>query len=517
MFIRMGTASSLISDYDELLEKAKQALILQSTESIVSWDMETKMPPKGISLRSQQLALLSQVEHRMITDPEIGGSLERVEKHPDYETTSELQKRNVYLIRKNYDEQTSLPEKLVVETARQQAIAIDTWKKAKQAKDFSMFRPELEKVFDLRREAAEILMKVKKTATPYDALVDIFEPKMSSESIAKIFDGLRTGLVSVMDKCLASRKQPKSSLLKQRVPINIQREISTSLARFVGYDVESKNAGGRIDETEHPFTTGYFDDVRITTHYHEDNVAASLFSVLHEAGHAIYEQNLRHEWMYLPVGSGCSHGFHESQSRFVENMVGRSPEFWAYYFPKLRKITGRLFSKVRVSDFVHAINQVKPSKIRIRADEVTYGLHIIIRFEMEQDLFSGKLTVRDLPEVWNQKYKDYLGVRIKDDSEGLMQDTHWASGLFGYFPSYALGNIYSGQILAAMEKDIANWRKCLAKGDFATVKQWLAKNVYSDGNLYDPADLLKRITGERINAKDYIGYLEAKYSKLYGY
>ena len=513
----MTSVEVLTTEYSKLLEKSKQVLVLQSAQSMVSWDMETKMPPKGISLRSQQLALLSQIEHRMVTDPEIGILLNRIQGHQDYEAMTELQKRNVYLIRKQYDEQTSLPETLVVEMARQQAIAIDVWKKAKKAKDFSMFRPELQKTFDLKKQAADILMKVKNTATPYDALIDIYEPKMSSESIATIFDELRRGLVSIMDKCLASRKQPKISVLNKKVPVDVQTEISNSLVRTIGYDVESRNAGGRIDETEHPFTTGYYDDVRITTHYYEDNVAASLFSVLHEGGHALYEQNLKQDWMYQPVGSGCSHGFHESQSRFVENIIGRSPEFWKYYFPKLKKITRGTFSAVRAADFVLAINQVKPSKIRIQADEVTYALHIIIRFEIERDLFAGKIAVKELPEIWNQKYKDYLGVKIENDSEGVMQDTHWASGSFGYFPSYALGNIYSGQILKAMEKDKPDWRKRLAKGDFNSIKKWLIKNVYAHGNLYDPADLLRKVVGQSINVKDYVSYLEGKFSKLYGY
>jgi len=513
----MNPSEGLVSDYDKLLARSKQLFILQSAESIVHWDMETYMPPRAIGLRSQQLALLSQIEHRMATDPEIGDLLQRIENHSDYNALDELQRRNIYLIRKVYDEQTRLPEKLVVETARQQAIAIDTWKKAKQARDFSMFKPELEKLFELKRQAAEILMDVKKTATAYDALVDIYEPKMSSDTIAAIFENLRKDLILMMEKCATAKRQPNTSILRRKVPIGVQREISNSLARLIGYDVESKDAGGRIDETEHPFTTGYFDDVRITTHYYEDNVAASLFSVLHESGHAVYEQNLKRGWMYLPAGAGCSHGFHESQSRFVENIIGRSAEFWAYYFPKLKEITGNIFSNVKLEDFVHAINEVKPSKIRVRADEVTYGLHIVIRFEIERDLFSGRVRVAELPEIWNQKYMDYLGVTIENDSEGVMQDTHWASGSFGYFPSYALGNIYAGQILSAMEKEIPDWRKPLAKGDLQRVKQWLIENVYAQGNLYDPADLLRKITGEKITARNYVDYLNAKYSKLYGY
>jgi carboxypeptidase Taq len=479
--------------------------------------METKMPPKGINLRSQQLAMLSQIGHRMSTDPEIGVLLEKIEKHPDYETLNELQRRNVFLIRKNYDEQTKLPEKLVVDTARQEAITIDIWKKAKAAKDFPMFKPDLEKLFELRGQAADILMGVKNTKTPYDALIDIFEPKMTADEIATIFDELKTGLKSIIERCLSAPKQPDPSILTRKVPKNVQEELSKSLAKVIDYDIESPNAGGRIDETEHPFTTGYFDDVRITTHYYEDKYWSSLFSVLHEGGHALYEQGLNHEWMYQPVGNGCSMGFHESQSRFIENIVGRSHEFWTYYYPKFKALTGNIFSDVNLDSFVHAINQVKPSKIRVDADEVTYGLHIIIRFEIERALFAGKVTIRELPEVWNQKYLDYLGLKIENDSEGVMQDTHWAGGAFGYFPSYALGNIFGGQILNKMEKDIANWRDQLTNGDFQSIKQWLTKNVYSYGDLYDPAVLLKRITGEGIKVQHFIDYLDTKCSRLYGY
>ena len=499
------------------MEKVKHLIILQSAEAIVHWDMETMMPPKAIKLRSQQLELLSRIEHKMNTDPEIGTLLEGIMRHPGYDKLDYVQKRNVYLIKKQYDEQTKLPEELVAETAKQQAITIDVWKKAKAAKNFSMFKPELEKLVELRKKAADILMEVKKTATPYDALIDIFEPKMTTKTITKVFDELREGLVSLLRKCEASKKQPDMSILKGKVPIDIQRKISKALAEFVGYDVESKEAGGRIDETEHPFTTGYYDDVRITTHYYEDDFASSLFSVLHEAGHAIYEQNLEKEWMYQPVGSGCSSGFHESQSRFVENIIGRSREFWVYSLPKLREVTGNILSDVNLDKFVHAINQVKPSKIRVEADEVTYCLHIIVRFNIERDLFADKIMVKELPEIWNQSYKDYLGVNIENDSEGVMQDTHWASGGYGYFPSYALGNIYSGQILATMEKDLPNWKKQIEKGNFNPVKDWLVKNVHSYGNLYDPPGLIRKIAEKELSVKPYLNYLDEKYSKLYGF
>ncbi len=510
------SAEKLKSNYDKLMAKTKDVIVLGSIESIIHWDMETKMPPKAINLRSQQLAMLSQIEHRMITDPEIEALLSKIEEHPNYDTLNELQKRNVYLMRKHYDEQTKLPEELVVETARQQAITIDVWKKAKAAKDYPMFKPELEKLLKLRQKAAGILMEVKDTKTPYDALIDIFEPKMTAEMIAKVFGELREGLISIMKKCL-SAKQPDTSFLNSKVPVNIQQRISNELARFMEYDVNSPKAGGRIDETEHPFTTGYYDDVRITTHYYEDNVASSLFSVLHEGGHAIYDQGLKPKWMYQPIGAGCSLGFHESQSRFAENIVGRSREFWVHFFPKLKQLTGKTFSDVALDDFVRAVNQVKPSKIRVEADEVTYCLHVIIRFEIERELIPGKIAVADLPEIWNKKYKEYLGVDIEDDSEGVMQDTHWASGYFGYFPTYALGNVYSGQLLTKLEKDMPNWRDYIEKGNFKNVKEWLIENVHQYGNLYDPPILIKKITGEQMNVKPYLEYLDKKYSWVYQY
>jgi len=507
----------LISSYKKLLEKVKDIFIVESAAAIVHWDMETMMPPKGIKLRSLQLAMLSRIGHKMSTDPEIGILLKEIMKHPKYDSLDDVQKRNLYLTKKHYDEQTKLPEELVAETSKQEAITIDTWKKAKTSKDFSMFKPELEKLVVLKKKAAEILMKVKETATPYDALIDIFEPEMTSETISKVFGELKGGLVSLLRKCEASSKRPDISILKRRVPIDIQRKIAKLIAEFVGYDVESKKAGGRIDETEHPFTTGYYDDVRITTHYYSDNFTYAIFSTLHEGGHALYDQNLNSEWIFQPVGSICSYGFTESQSRFVENMVGRSREFWIYFLPKLKELTGSALSDADLDSFVLAVNQVRPSKIRVEADEVTYCLHIILRFNLERDLFADKIAVAELPEIWNQSYKEYLDVDVENDSEGVMQDTHWASGLYGYFPSYALGNIYSGQILARMEKDLQEWRKQISNGNFHYVKKWLVKNVHGCGKLYDPADLIKRITGEGLSVKPYLNYLYEKYSKLYDF
>jgi carboxypeptidase Taq len=511
------TIETLQSDCRKLMDATREIITLGSVMGVVYWDMETMMPPKGVTLRSQQLGVLRQMLHRLSTRPEIGTLLSNIEKHPDFECLDELQKRNTYLLRKHYDEQTKLPEKLVADIAKQSAIAVDVWKKAKAAKDFSLFKPELEKTLELKRQTAEILMEVKGTKTPYDALIDIFEPKMSADSISPIFSGLRNGLMDILRKCQTAPDQPTPEVLKRKVSITDQREISKELAAFLGYDITSKKASGRIDEVEHPFTTGYYDDVRITTHYYENNMASSLFSVLHEGGHAIYDQNLNQEWMFQPIGSSASLGFHESQSRFVENIIGRSREFWTYFYPKLNELTANSFSDLSLDNFVRAINHVEPSKIRIEADEVTYSLHIIIRFEIEQDLVSNRITVQDLPEIWNQKYKDYLGLDIENDTEGVMQDIHWADGDFGYFPTYALGNIISGQLLDAMQKSVPDWKEQISRGNFQNVKKWLVENVHQQGDLYDPQVLIKRITGEQMNSKPYLEYLNKKCSWVYGY
>jgi carboxypeptidase Taq len=509
--------SNLKKEYDQLLSKAKEVAVLQSTTAIVNWDMETKMPPKALNLRSQQIAQLEVIGHKMLTDPALGKTIESIEKNPGYYELDKAQMRNVYLVKKAYDENTKLPEELVFETAKQQTITVGVWKKAKAAKNYTLFKPELKKMIELRMKAAEILMDVKGTKTPYDALLDIFESKMTAEKTTKVFDTMRVGLISVIKKVEKSGIKPDTSILSRPVPVEAQKRISDAAMEFIGYDTKSPNAGGRLDETEHPFTTGYYDDVRITTHYHEDRWPSSLYSVLHEGGHAMYEQGLPHDWMYQPIGSSASFGIHESQSRFVENMVGHSPEFLSYMLPKLKQIVGKPLRGVKLADFLTAVNVVEPSKIRIEADEVTYGLHIIIRFEMERDIFSGKLKVDELPHAWNEKYDKYLGVEIENDSEGVMQDTHWASGYYGYFPSYALGNIYGGMFLKKLKRDQPAWRKELKKGNFTPVKSWMIENVHNKGNLYDPADLVKEVTGESLTVEPFIAYLEKKYAKIYGF
>jgi carboxypeptidase Taq len=500
--------------YKKLLSKTKDIMVLSTAESIIHWDMEIYMPPKAVEQRSQQLALLSRIHHKLSTDPEIGKLLKAIQSSSMHQALGQVEKRNLYLINKTYQEQNALPEKIVADIAMQQAITVNMWKKAKAQKNFDIYKADLQKLLDLSKQAAEILMKVKQTKTPYEALLDNFEPKMPAETITKTFNHLLAGLKPLIAKIETCKAKSSIQSLNQVVSVENQRKITQLITGFLGFDTASSEAGGRVDETEHPFTSGYYDDVRITTHYYPYNFASSIFSVLHESGHALYEQNLNSKWQYQPVGSTCSYGIHESQSRLFENIIGRSAEFWTAFLPKIKKAAPNL-SSLKLYPFINAINRVERSKIRIEADEVTYNLHIIIRFEIERDLFADKISIDELPQIWNQKYKDYLGVKIGNDSEGVMQDTHWASGLFGYFPSYALGNIYSGQLTNAFTKVLPDWRSQLAQGNIEYVNRWLKTYVYGKGNLYDPEELMKIVTGTSIDSEPYLKYLNQKYGGLY--
>jgi carboxypeptidase Taq len=507
-------ANNSTSIYKDLLAKYKDVVVLSTAEGIIHWDMETMMPPKAVQQRSEQLALLSRIHHQLATNQEIGNLLGMIQKSPDYPSLGHMQKRNLYLINKSYQEQTALPEKLVSDIALQEALTVNAWKKAKAKKDFNFYKTDLQKLFELNKQAAEILMKVKGTKTAYEALIDNFEPNMSAQTITTTFNGLLAGLKPLIAK-IESNQKPTTPI-NQTVPIENQRKITQLITQTLGYDTASPSAGGRVDETEHPFTSGYYDDVRITTHYYPNNIVSSIFSVLHESGHALYEQNLNSEWQYQPIGSPASYGIHESQSRFYENLIGRSQEYWQSFLPKMQAAAPSL-SNIELSQFLQAINKVERSKIRIEADEVTYSIHIIIRFEIERDLFAGKVTIDELPEVWKQKYTDYIRVKILDDAEGVMQDTHWASGLYGYFPSYALGNIYDGQIYAALTKAVPNWQLELSKGNLEPVNTWLKINIHRQGDLYDPEELIKRVTGKNLDSKPFLDYLNEKYAKLYGF
>ncbi len=502
-----------MDSYERLMMRAKDIEVLDSARGIVNWDLETYMPPGAIGLRSEQLSLLSRLLHKMRSSTEVGDLLNEVEKKS--RSLDEVQKRNVYLMRRKHDIAIKIPPDLVGKLSKQKAIATDVWKKAKATSDWKLFEPELTKLVDLSVTREEIAMEVKGISTVYDSMLDDYERGITAEEIARVFGQLRDRLVPLAERCAEASQGIEAGFLSRMVPIDVQKRVATDIGGLIGYDTTSDKARGRIDETVHPFTTGYFDDVRVTVHYYENNMPAMVYAMLHEGGHALYEQNFSRNFIYQPVGNAASFGMHESMSRFVENIIGRTPEFWEYYLPRLNEITGGAFGGIGLMDFVRATNLVRRSKIRIEADEVTYSLHIIIRFEIERELFSGRTSVSELPQVWNEKYDKYLGVEVGNDREGVLQDTHWGSGLYGYFPSYALGNIYDGLWVEKMNEDTPEWRRSLVAGELDPIIGWLADNIQRLGALYDPQELARKVCGKEIDARPFLDYLEQKYMEMF--
>jgi carboxypeptidase Taq len=503
----------VMDSYEKLREKVKPCFQFQSAIGIVQWDMHTMIPPRGQQQRADQLAVMSRILHQMVTDPEIDVLLAEIE--PNIHTLEKYQQREIELVRRNWNIQSALPEKHVHEAVKQKAIATSIWRKAKATSDWKLFEPELDKLLTISKERSELLMEPTSTNTPYDALLDIHSPGLTSDIVSKIFKDLRSKLIPLAKKYSRKSERVRSDFTKTKVPIEHQRNLVLDLVNYVGFDTTSKNAGGRIDEAEHPFTSSYFDDTRMAVHYIEDDIFQAIYSGLHEAGHAIQGQNRNPEWKWMLLGEKSSAGINESQARFVENIIGRSPEFWNYYYDRFQRITGNKFKDVTCNEFVQAANIVKPSKIRVIADEMTYALHIIIRYEIELALFSGELEVTDIPQVWNEKYNKYLGLEINNDKEGALQDTHWAWAYWGYFPTYSLGNIYSGMILKAMENQIPNWKSYLSDGSVDHVIDWLKENVHFKANLYNPSEMLENITGMKLTADPFIDYLENKYSSIF--
>ena len=494
--------------YKQLLEKYREILIIQQISDLMGWDQETYMPPGAVLQRGEQSAYLAKLAHKKITDPEIGKLLSEIQKHADFEKISYQEKRNVELIQREYERETKVPADFVAEFTKARVVATDKWKEARKKDDFALFKPYLEKVFEMAEKYANYINPDEK---PYEVLLDLFERGMTTERYDAIFNPLREALVNLIDRCVHAEKQPDISIIKRKVPIHIQEQLAKEVIPLLNYDLTR----GRLDVTAHPFTTGQYDDVRITTRYLEDDFTSSFFAVMHEAGHGCYEQNQRKDWHYQPIGNSCSMGVHESQSRFYENIIGRSKAFWQYFFPKFKEITGDIFKDVAFDDFMLAINRVEPSLIRVEADEVTYNLHIILRFELERDLFAQKIAIDELPDLWKQKMDELLGVKVPNDSMGVLQDIHWSGGTFGYFPTYSLGNVYGAQFFAKLKQDIPTWEQDLQNGKVSVLTDWLKTNVQELGNLYDPPELVKEVTGELPSPKYTIDYLTAKYSELY--
>lgn len=490
------------------LDYVKKIGAYQEALGVLYWDMRTGAPKKGIDQRSEVVGVLATDVFNLSTSDDLKELLDQMELELD--SVNEVSKRVFEEVKKEYNLSKKIPadeyKKFVILQSKSESV----WEEAKNNNDWSMFQPYLTEMVATLKNFVEYWGVTDNN--PYNVLLDQYEPGMTTEILDQVFNELREKIVSLLKRISESPNQPKTDFLFQSFDKQKQQSFSLDILKQLGYDFDA----GRLDETVHPFATGLNrGDVRITTKYDEFDFRSAIFGTIHECGHAIYEQNVAEELTGTPLAGGASMGIHESQSLFYENFVGRNPKFWEQNYEKLRSYSPEQFGEVPVEDFLRAINEVKPSLIRIEADELTYALHIMIRYEIEKGLFNGDLKVEDLPEIWNSKYEEYLGVSPSTNAEGILQDVHWAGASFGYFPSYALGYIYASQFKAAMLKDIPQFDSLLEQGNLAPIKEWLTQNVHQYGALKKPLDILKAATGEGLNGKYLADYLEEKYTKIY--
>lgn len=490
------------------LDYVKKIGAYQEALGVLYWDMRTGAPKKGIDQRSEVVGVLATDVFNLSTSDDLKELLDQMELELD--SVNEVSKRVFEEVKKEYNLSKKIPadeyKKFVILQSKSESV----WEEAKNNNDWSMFQPYLTEMVATLKNFVEYWGVTDNN--PYNVLLDQYEPGMTTEILDQVFNELREKIVSLLKRISESPNQPKTDFLFQSFDKQKQQSFSLDILKQLGYDFDA----GRLDETVHPFATGLNrGDVRITTKYDEFDFRSAIFGTIHECGHAIYEQNVAEELTDTPLAGGASMGIHESQSLFYENFVGRNPKFWEQNYEKLQSYSPEQFGEVPVEDFLRAINEVKPSLIRIEADELTYALHIMIRYEIEKGLFNGDLKVEDLPEIWNSKYEEYLGVSPSTNAEGILQDVHWAGASFGYFPSYALGYIYASQFKAAMLKDIPQFDSLLEQGNLAPIKEWLTQNVHQYGALKKPLDILKAATGEGLNGKYLADYLEEKYTKIY--
>ncbi|CAM3428956.1 carboxypeptidase M32 [Paenibacillus lupini] len=492
----------------KFMETIRKIKSYEEALGLLYWDLRTGAPRKGMDTRSEVIGVLSGDMFKLSTSPELGEYLNELEQPAAQEQLSEIERKLVSETRKDYDRSVKIPPKLYQEYVVLSSQAESKWEEAKANNDYASFQPYLEKVIDYTQQFIDLWGP---KATRYDTLLDQYEPGMTTAELDRVFGGLREQLVPLASAIAASPHQPDTSFLGQKYDKQAQKAFSLFILNQMGYNFEA----GRLDESVHPFATGLNPgDVRITTRYLEDDVTSALFGTIHEGGHALYEQNLMPELIGTTLCTGTSMGIHESQSRFWENVIGRSKPFWEQYFGKLQeKFPGQL--DVSVEDFYRGINVVEPSLIRIEADELTYNLHIIIRYEIEKMIFNEGAKAADLPQIWNDKYKEYLGIEPPSNAEGVLQDVHWSGGAFGYFPSYSLGNMYAAQIADTMERELDGFWNLVGRGELLPIKEWLTERIYKFGKLKSPSELIQDVTGKPLDPQHLVTYLERKYKDIY--
>ena len=492
---------------DLLKKKLAEIQHLEHAAAVLDWDQQVNMPSGGSEARARQLATLGKLAHELFVSDNVGELLAELNAD-DYQEDS-LEACLIQVVQEDWEKERKIPSSLVEEMASTTSQAQGAWAKARENNDFTSFQPWLEKILELNQRKADYLGWEEHI---YDALLDLYEPRMKSNKVSEIFTELREGLVPLVQQIATRKDMIDSSFLKRDFDVSRQWDFGMQALSAIGFDLNR----GRQDKAAHPFTTNFSrNDVRVTTRLFPGNMTSAFFSTMHEGGHGLYEQNVGAELENTPLATGTSLGIHESQSRLWEILIGRSEAFWHHYYPKLQQLFPDQLQGVSHGQYYQAINLVEPSLIRVEADEVTYNLHIFLRFDLERELLAGQLAVKDLPQAWNDRMEQYLGIRPENDGDGVMQDVHWSAGLMGYFPTYALGNLLSVQFYRQAEQALPDLEEQISRGDFRPLREWLIENIYRHGRKFYPTDLIQRVTGEDISARPFLEYARNKFGKIY--
>lgn len=497
---------SLLAQLRPLLARVHD---LNMAAAVLEWDQETYMPPGAAHARAQQTATLRKLAHEFFTTDQIGLLLEHLQAKVANLDSESFEASLVRITQHDYDKAIKLPSSLVAEMTKATAHAKQAWKEARETNTFATFAPHLERLIDLNLKKAEAYGYEDRV---YDALLDQFEPGMTTAEVEHVFGDLRAQLVPLVH-AIADARSLDDSIVHRPFDPDKQWDFGVAVIKDFGFDFEH----GRQDHSAHPFTTTFaISDVRLTTRIDPNFFSPAFFGTLHEAGHGMYEQGIAADLARTPLAEGTSLGMHESQSRLWENLVGRSYGFWQHYYPALQDTFAESLGDVSLDAFYRSINTVRSSLIRVEADEVTYNLHIMLRFELENAMLEGKVAVQDLPELWNTKMEEYLGVRPSTDAEGVLQDIHWSLGALGYFPTYALGNLMSVQLFNQARADLSNLDDQITSGQFGDLLGWLRTNVHQYGRTRSASRILEQTTGQRLSAEPWLAYIREKFGALYG-
>lgn len=494
--------------YQRLVQKLEEITHLNGAMSTLGWDQEVMMPAGASDARAKQIAALAGVIHERMTDAELGDCLNEL-KEGAFTSLSEVERCNIREALRGYELETKVPKRLVQELAELGSRGHGIWVAARQENQFAAFAPVLKRFLALKTEWAQC---VSPELSIYDANIDLFERGTTMDRITPVFERLKEELIPLIHAVQNHAYQPDTSFLQGRFALDKQEALARRISQDIGFNFEQ----GRMDVSVHPFCGGsHPTDVRITTRYKDSNFIESLYAVIHETGHALYEQGRPHELGDLPAAESLTMGIHESQSLFWERMIAQSKPFCQHYFETIRAAFPENLQNASIDAFYRAINTCKPDFIRVEADEVTYPLHVILRYEIEKGLFDGSMQVDDLPHIWNELMRQYLGIEPPTDALGVLQDSHWSGGAFGYFPSYTLGAMYACQFYQTLLREQPDTERNIAKGNFAPVKNWLNEKIHRQGRLYSPQELVEQVTGEPLNPDYFVTYLKRKYSEVY--